>query len=121
MKLFRTEDFISIENPTPGKPYRLEILTAEGKAQDLGGILGLLPPGIPGTLHYHKRRESILFIISGEGVELVDDKETPIRAGDILFIPPGEKHTVLNRSDKEIRYLEFFTYPPVAADFVAVE
>jgi mannose-6-phosphate isomerase-like protein (cupin superfamily) len=110
-----------MENPTPGKIYRSELLTHEDRAKDLGGIFGLLPPGIAGVLHYHKKRESILFIISGEGVEIVDGKEVPIRAGDVLFIPPEEKHTVVNRSDKDIRYIEFFTYPPGPADFVVVE
>ena len=29
MKLFRTEEYIRLKNPTPGQAYRPEILTAE--------------------------------------------------------------------------------------------
>ncbi len=42
----------------------------------------------------------------------------PIKAGDVLFIPAGEKHQTINRSGKDFRYLEFFTCPPLGADFV---
>jgi hypothetical protein len=34
---------------------------------------------------------------------------------------PGVKHTIENNSDKEIRYVEFFTHPPVGADFIEVK
>jgi hypothetical protein len=38
MKIFRTSEYTKMENPTPGQRYRSEILTAEQKAKDLGGI-----------------------------------------------------------------------------------
>lgn len=71
--------------------------------------------------HYHNNRESILIAISGEAIEVIEGKEIPIKAGDVLYIPSGEKHTTINRSDKDFRYLEFFTYPPLGADFVEVK
>ncbi|MEW6673067.1 MAG: cupin domain-containing protein [Thermodesulfobacteriota bacterium] len=121
MKLFRTEDYIQMKNPTPGKLYRPEILTAESGARDLGGMLGLLVPGSRVPYHYHKNRESVLLIISGEGVEVVEGAEFKVKTGDILFIPAGEKHAIINRSEQDLRYLEFFTCPPVGADFVEVQ
>ena len=120
MKLFKQEEFIDMENPNPGESYRPEILTKEHNAKDLGGMFGLLVPGSQVPYHYHKNRESIIIIISGEGIEIIEGEEFPIGAGDILHIPPGEKHTTVNRSDKDLRYLEFFTYPPITADFVEV-
>ncbi len=48
-------------------------------------------------------------------------KEYPIKAGDVIFIPPKVKHGIINRFDKDFRFLEFFTYPPAGADFVQVE
>jgi len=120
LKRFRIEDYRNRENPIPGKPYRPEILSLEDQAKELGGMFGLLPSGKQVPYHYHRNRESILVIIGGEGIEVVEGKEIPIREGDILFIPAGEKHMILNRSDKDLRYLEFFTWPPVTADFVEV-
>jgi quercetin dioxygenase-like cupin family protein len=121
MKIFRTSEYVRMKNPTPGQRHRSEILTGEHEAKDLGGILGILAPGTSPPYHYHKKRESIIIAISGEAVEILEGKEIPIQAGDVIFIPPGEKHTTVNRSSQEFRYLEFFTCPPVGKDFVEVK
>jgi quercetin dioxygenase-like cupin family protein len=71
--------------------------------------------------HYHNKRESIIIVISGEATEVIEGKEFPIKAGDVLFIPSGEKHTTINRSQKDFRYLEYFTSPPVGSDFIEVK
>jgi uncharacterized cupin superfamily protein len=121
MKVFKTDDYVRMTNPTPGEAYKPEILTADHGAKNLGGIFGLLPPGSPSVYHYHQNRESIILLVSGEGTEIVEGRETSVKAGDILFIPAGEKHALVNRSGRDLRYLEFFTYPPVKADFVEVK
>jgi len=120
MKIFKTDDYIKLENPNPGNPYRPEILTTEHGAKNIGGMLGLLVPGSQVPYHYHNNRESIIIVISGEAIEVVEGKEIPINTGDVLYIPAGEKHMIINRSNKDFRYLEYFTYPPVTADFVEV-
>jgi quercetin dioxygenase-like cupin family protein len=121
MKIFKSDEYVRMANPTPGKPYRPEILTKEHQAKSLGGMFGLLVPGSQVPYHYHNNRESIIVVISGKAIEVVDGKEIPIKAGDILFIPSGEKHSMINRSDQDFRYLEFFTFPPLSADFVEVK
>jgi quercetin dioxygenase-like cupin family protein len=121
VKKFKLEDFIGMKNPTPGESYRPEILTNKDGAKDLGGMFGLLPPGTQVPYHYHKRRESVIMAISGEATEIVEGKEFPFRAGSVIHIPPGEKHMTVNRSNDDFRYLEFFTCPPVTADFVEVK
>ena len=121
MKVFKTDDYVRMTNPTPGEAYKPEILTADHGAKNLGGIFGLLPPGSPAVYHYHQNRESMILLVSGEGTEIVEGRETSVRAGDILFIPSGEKHALVNRSGRDLRYLEFFTHPPVKADFVEVK
>ena len=121
MKIFKSDDYIKMENPNPGKPYRPEILTAEHGAKNLGGMFGLLAAGTQVPYHYHNNRESVIIAISGEAIEVLDGKEIPIKAGDVLYIPSGEKHTTINRSNKDFRYLEYFTFPPVGADFVEVK
>ena len=123
-KIFKTDDFIKMDNPNPKQSFRLEILTDKDEAKDLGGIFGIRPVAAPGskpTYHYHKNRESILFIISGEGEEMVEGKAIPIKAGDVIFIRPGVKHTIVNNSTKDLKYLEFFTYPPVMSDYIEVK
>jgi len=121
MKIFKSEEYIKMQNPTPGKPFRPEILTKEHNAKNIGGMFGLLVPGSQVPYHYHNNRESIIIVISGEAIEVIEGKEIPIKVGDVLYVPAGEKHTTINRSNKDFRYLEFYTYPPVMADFVEVK
>lgn len=120
MKLFRTDDYIHMENPFPGRPFRPEILFPGHKAKDLGGMFGLLAPGNQVPYHYHQKRESLIIVIDGEAMETVEGETFLIKAGDVLFIPAGEKHMTVNRSEKDFRYLEFFTQPPLTVDFVEV-
>lgn len=121
MKIFKSEEYMKMVNPTPGKAYRPEILMKEHQAKNLGGMFGLLVPGSQVPYHYHNNRESVIIAISGEATEVIEGKEFPIKAGDVLFIPAGEKHTTINRSKQDFRYLEFFTHPPIGADFVEVK
>jgi quercetin dioxygenase-like cupin family protein len=121
MKLFKSEEYIKVANPTPGMPYRPVILFKEDQAKNLGGMFGLLVAGSQVPYHYHNNRESIIIVISGEATEVIESEEIPIKAGDVLFIPAGEKHATINGSKQDFRYLEFFTCPPLAADFVEVK
>jgi quercetin dioxygenase-like cupin family protein len=120
MELFKSDEYVKMANPSPGKLYREEVLGTGQQAKDLGGIFVVLPPGSQVAYHYHKNRESIMVVLSGYGIEVIEGKEIPITAGDVLYIPAEEKHTTINRSDKDLRWLEYFTYPPVTADFVEV-
>jgi quercetin dioxygenase-like cupin family protein len=121
MKIFTFEDYINQENPEPGQIYRPEILTAADDAKDMGGLLGLLPPGKQVPYHYHKNRESVIIAISGEAIEVVEEQEYPFPTGTIFHIAPGEKHMTVNRSEQDFRYLEFYTCPPLSADFFEVK
>ena len=121
LKVWKTAQYREMANPTPGKWYRAPILGNEEQAKELGGLVVILAPGKSVPYHYHKNRESLLMVLSGEAVELYEDKEYPIQAGDLIFVPAGAKHAVINRTDKEIRFLEFFTHPPLERDFIKVE
>jgi len=121
MKIINIDELCTIENPTPGESYRPEIKLNEERFRALGAMFGLLVPGSRVPYHYHENRESILIPVSGEAVEIIEGKETVIRPGAVLLIPAGEKHTTVNRSDRDFRYVEFFTCPPLAADFIKVE
>ena len=121
VKLFRKEDLTSAKNGLVDRAYRENILTGADTARTLGGLLVIIPPGVEGQFHYHVKRESIQVFLSGEAVGCFTHREFPVAAGDVLFIPSGEKHRISNRSDREVRFLEFFTEPPFESDFVPVE
>ena len=121
MKTFKIREYLGIENPSPGEPYRPEILTNADNAKELGGMFGLLSPGTQVPYHYHEKRESVIVVISGEAIEVIEGEEMVIREGDIIFIPSGQKHMTINRSEQDFRYLEFYTNPPLHGDFIAAE
>jgi mannose-6-phosphate isomerase-like protein (cupin superfamily) len=119
--IFKSGDYAKFQIPNPGEPFRPEILTADQGAGRLGGMFGVLPSGSQVAYHYHVNRESVIIAISGEATEVIEGKELPFKTGDIYYIPPGKKHTTINRTNADFRYLEFFTYPPMASDFVEVK
>lgn len=109
MKIFRIEEFVKMGNPLSGETYKKEILT-EDDARKMTGVFGLVVPGSQGGgYHFHESDEHIIIIIKGEGIEIVEGEEIPVKAGDVLFIPAGQKHTTLNRSNGDLRYLGFCT------------
>ena len=120
MEIFRIEEFIKVANPNPSARYRQEILTNKQRAEDLRGIFMVLVPGDQVPYHFHNKRESIIIAISGDATEIVEGKEIPIKANDILYVPAGEKHGMMNRTDKDFRYLEFFTCSPGMEDRIIV-
>lgn len=68
-----------------------------------------LPPdqrGSPG-LHHHAQPEAY-YILSGEGVVVVDDVEHPVRAGVTVFIPGGSRHAARNTGHGTLRLLYVF-------------
>lgn len=122
-KVIKTRDFIKSANPRPGERVRLEILNDRDEAKNLHGIFGSLPPASAGSklaYHYHKNRESIIQILSGDATEMVEGKPVALKPGDVIFIRPGAKHTLVNNSStQELKYMEFFS--PIAADSVQVK
>ncbi len=120
MEIFKIEDFIKVVNPNPDARYRQEILTNKQRAKDLRGVFMVLVPDDQVPYHFHNKRESIIIAISGEATEIVEGKEIAIKANDILYIPAGEKHGMMNRTDKDFRYLEFFTCSSDVEDRVIV-
>ena len=121
MKIFKIEDYVNLKNPTPGELYRADILTVDRKAKDLIGFFGLLSPGNDVPYHIHRERESIFIPISGEVTMIFEGKEMSIKPGVVVYMPPGKKHGLVNKTDEEVRYLEFCTYPPFESDFEKVE
>lgn len=119
MKLIKTDELLQMQNPKPRERFKLDLLSVELNAKLLGGHFSTLFPGGVLPTHYHEKRESLIIMISGEIVEIVDGKEHALKAGDAIFIGAGEKHQMENRTDKEVRYLEFYT--PLGLDVIQVK
>jgi mannose-1-phosphate guanylyltransferase len=53
-----------------------------------------MPAGNQMSYHSHEYREEVWTVISGNGITVVDGMEQLVRAGDVLTIAAGCKHTV---------------------------
>ena len=121
MEMFKIGEYAIMENPTPGQRFVKSILADEQRVVNLRGICVLLPSGNQVPYHFYNERESIIIAISGKATEIVEGKKFPVEANDVLYIPAKEKHGLVNTSDTDFRYLEFFTGGPGVRDFVDVE
>ena len=61
--------------------------------------VGFHEPGKEFAPHVHPISEEILIIYSGEGECYLKDKWIPVKAGDIVFAPPGITHGTRNYPD----------------------
>jgi quercetin dioxygenase-like cupin family protein len=48
------------------------------------------------ALHAHAGMDKLYQVVEGEGVFLLEDRELPMRAGDLLIAPEGVPHGVRN-------------------------
>jgi oxalate decarboxylase/phosphoglucose isomerase-like protein (cupin superfamily) len=89
-----------------------------GAAQFSAAVV-TVPPGQGHTRHNHPGSEEIIFILEGEGEQMVEDQAgTPhtrtVRAGCTVFIPESRFHSTLNTGAGEMRI--FVVYAPAGPE-----
>lgn len=81
-------------------------------AVKLGAGFDILAPGKRSCpYHFHHAQEEMFVILEGEGSLRVAGELVPVRAGDVVFIPPGPlyPHQFINTSAAPMRYLSIST------------
>ncbi len=63
-----------------------------------------LNPGHSMNYHSHERRDEVWTVISGEGRTIVDGMEQPVKAGDVVTMEAGCRHTII--ADTELKVIE---------------
>jgi quercetin dioxygenase-like cupin family protein len=65
--------------------------------------LGTIPPGLRLPAHFHPNIENVLYLTSGRLIAYVGEDRTPyeLRAGNFLYLAPGEIHALYNPSEDE--------------------
>ena len=63
--------------------------------------------------HQHSEFEECIYTLSGEGTTFADSGEYPMRPGDTLLMPPGEKHVTRNTGKEPLVLLCFFPVPDI--------
>lgn len=68
-----------------------------------------LAPGERDALSCHRHAQAeVYYVLSGEGVVTIDDRQHSISPGSAVFIPGNAKHSVRNTSDETLRILYAF-------------
>jgi uncharacterized cupin superfamily protein len=87
-------------------------LTDGSAAVKLGAGYDVLAPGKRGCpYHFHHAQEEMFVILEGEGTLRVAGQLLPVRAGDVVVIPPGPAypHQFINSSDAPMRFISIST------------
>ena len=58
--------------------------------------LNCFEPGQQHALHAHAGMDKLYHVISGRGCFLLEDRETPMEAGQLLIAPEGVAHGIRN-------------------------
>lgn len=115
--MLRASDLPSVVRVGGASTTRL-VSRACGARTILNGFTSI-PPGVMIPVHYHNCEESVL-VVEGEAVAEFGGEETPLRAGDVTWIPAELPHRFRNPSpDKTLRI--FWTYATADATRTLVE
>jgi oxalate decarboxylase/phosphoglucose isomerase-like protein (cupin superfamily) len=88
---------------------------AGGQTMTFGMVV--LEPGKGHSRHNHPDADEILFMMSGEGEQMIDDQPpVPVRPGASVYIPKGVFHSTLNTGWEPLRFV--VVYAPAGAEQV---
>ncbi len=90
------------------------------KTPTLSVIQERVPPGGTETRHFHRQAQQFFFILSGEAVMELENKEIVLGPQQGCAVPPGSPHRLLNRGSTDLDFLVIST-PPSHGDRVAIE
>ena len=81
-------------------------------ASKLGISVDTVAPGMRSCpYHFHYAQEEAFAILEGEGMLRVAGEMLALKAGDVIFIPPGPDypHQIINTSAAPLKYLSIST------------
>lgn len=91
-----------------GKGFRLAFDVRKVQAAEM-----VLAPGSRegGPDNRHRGADQWLYVVSGSGVAIVEDRRVPLRPGTLLVIEKRERHEVRNTGRTLLKTLNFY-HPP---------
>jgi len=108
-----------MEQPTVIRPaehaeWRLERMGKSTLFQSRRLLVGLnaFEPGQFHALHAHAGMDKVYQVVEGEGTLLLDGREMPIRAGELVVAPEGAPHGIRNSSAARLLVLVILAPAP---------
>ena len=108
-----------MSHPSVIRPADHAVYSAEkmGKATIFASerlLVGLnaFEPGQSHALHAHAGMDKVYSVVEGEGLFLLEGRELPMRAGDLLVAPEGVPHGVRNTGPGRLLVLAILAPAP---------
>jgi mannose-6-phosphate isomerase-like protein (cupin superfamily) len=81
-------------------------------------MIRVVPGAAVTPAHSHDKCEEIIYIISGRGEVLIDDKVYPLKAGSIAVFPQKVIHMLRNSGEIEMKVICFFAPPTDTSEYI---
>jgi mannose-6-phosphate isomerase-like protein (cupin superfamily) len=106
----------SVIRPSARAAYRPDKMGKSTIFESARLLVGLnaFEPGQSHALHAHADMDKVYSVVEGEGVFLLEDRELPMRAGDLLIAPEGVPHGVRNTGAGRLLVLAILAPAPAA-------
>jgi quercetin dioxygenase-like cupin family protein len=108
-----------MEHPNPIRPEEHAVFAADkmGKATLFRSeriLVGLncFEPGQEHPLHAHSGMDKVYHVLSGRGCFLLEDREIPMEAGQMLIAPEAVAHGIRNDSAEQLVVLAILAPSP---------
>ena len=108
-----------MDHPTVIRPREHAVFEAErmGKStlfRSARLLVGLnaFEPGQEHALHAHAGMDKVYHVLEGRGVFLLEDRELPMAAGEMLVAPEGVPHGIRNTGDERLLVLAILAPAP---------
>lgn len=77
------------------------------KLKELAMSYVCVKPNCSVPAHVHDNEEQTYWIVEGEGIVRINDKEFEVGEHQAVYIPLGSEHTIKNTSKKPLKYIFF--------------
>jgi mannose-6-phosphate isomerase-like protein (cupin superfamily) len=93
------------------RPDKMGKATLFESARMLVG-LNAFEPGQAHELHSHQEMDKVYHVLEGDGVFLLEGRELPMRAGELLIAPEGVPHGIRNTGTSRLLVLAVLAPAP---------
>ena len=104
-----------------GRGKSINLFNPSNHTKNIDVHINVLNPNVhKGAIHYHKTIENVYIILEGNGkIVDKDNNEYPIKAGQAVFLKPGEgvdTHEIFNTGTGPLKLVEIYAPPqPIEA------
>ncbi len=110
MKIFHYRDVEAKDAEEGASKLRVRwLITKDIGAENFAMRLFEMEPEGYSPFHSHPWEHEV-FILEGEGIVVGEREERKFRAGNVIFVPPNEKHQLRNTGETTVKFLCLIPY-----------